>query len=59
MVVFNQFIEIWAGSDYVFGTSVVFWIVLAFYLDGIRQPVTIAKETMGIFHADKYRELIC
>lgn len=59
MVVFNQFIEIWAGSNYVFNTSVVFWIVLAFYLDGIRQPVTIAKETMGIFHADKYRELIC
>lgn len=59
MVVFNQFIEVWAGKEYLFGTQIVFWIVMAFYLEGIRQPVTIAKETMGIFYVDRYREIIC
>lgn len=53
-VCFNHFINIWAGSQYVFQQGIVFWIVATFYIEGIRQPVIITKEQMGLFHTDRY-----
>lgn len=57
-VCFNHFINIWAGSQYVFQQSVVFWIVATFYIEGIRQPVIITKEQMGLFHSDRYLGIV-
>lgn len=54
----NPFIEIWIGKEFVFNNSIVFAIVLAFYVDGMRQTVLCFREAMGIFYQDRFKPII-
>ena len=54
----NPFIEIWIGKEYIFNNSVVFTIVLSFYVDGMRQTVLCFREAMGIFYQDRFKPII-
>lgn len=62
IVLFNDFIYIYAGKDYLFGLSVVFIIVFNFYITTMRKVVISFREAAGLFYKDRYRtvfEVIC
>ena len=51
----NPFITVWLGEKYLFPKTTVFWIVLVFYISGMRQPCLTAREAMGLFWYDRYK----
>lgn len=53
-VLFNPFIELWIGSEWLLSLPVVFWIVLNFYMTGMRQVNITFRDTMGVFREGKY-----
>lgn len=55
---YEPFIQLWAGSEYLLGMNVVVFIVLDFYLSIMLQIVTIFRTTNGLFMQGKYRALI-
>lgn len=62
IVLFNDFIYIFAGKEYLFGLSVVFIIVFNFYFTTMRKVVVSFREAGGLFYKDRYRtvfEAVC
>lgn len=57
MLLFNPFITLWLGSEYVFAPSIVFVIALNFYLTGMLKPVRTFYSSMGLFWYDRYKPL--
>ena len=57
MCVFNNFIELWIGKEYLFELSVVVIIVIAFYLKGMRKTVLTFKDATGTFYQDRYKPI--
>ena len=57
MCVFNNFIELWIGKEYLFELSVVVVIVIAFYLKGMRKTVLTFKDATGTFYQDRYKPI--
>ncbi len=49
LLVFNDFISIWIGNEYLLGGSAVFAIVINFYIQNIVNPVWMFRESMGMF----------
>lgn len=58
LVLFNPFIEIWIGKEYLFDISLVLVLVINFYISGMRKSVMTFKEAMGLFEKDKYKAII-
>lgn len=54
-ILFNPFISLWAGNDYLFSLEVVFLIVLNFYLTGMRKSVLTYRDALGLFWYDRYK----
>ncbi len=54
-VLLNHFITIWIGADFVFPSSVVFVLVLNFYLKGMRVVINIYRDSLGLFYYDRYK----
>jgi O-antigen/teichoic acid export membrane protein len=54
---YNPFIRIWLGDQYLFTTEIVFIIILNFYVSGMRQSVLTMREAMGLFWNDRYKPL--
>lgn len=54
-VLFNPFIEVVFGKEYLFSMSVVLLIVISFYLNGMRQANLLFREAMGLFWYDRYK----
>lgn len=54
-VLFQDFITLWAGTDYVIDGTTVFIIVFNFYLRSIRESTTIFREAAGLF--EKYKNI--
>ncbi|MBW3110292.1 polysaccharide biosynthesis C-terminal domain-containing protein [Bacillus sp. MCCB 382] len=54
LLVFNDFITIWIGNEYLLGFTIVFAITFNFYIQNIINPVWIYRETMGLFNEIKY-----
>ena len=62
IVLFNDFIYMFAGKEYIFGFSVVFIIVFNFYFTVMRKVVVSFREAAGLFYKDRYRtvfEVVC
>lgn len=57
-VLINPFIELWIGYEYKLSMSVVFVLVLNFYIYGMQTTVWTFRSTMGLFVYGKYRPLI-
>ena len=57
LFLFNPFISLWLGSEYLFSPGVVFVIVLNFYLSNMLRPVRTFKDSLGLFWADRYKSL--
>ncbi len=55
---FNPFITLWLGEEYLFSQEIVAVLVLNFYLSFMRKPVTYTKEVMGLFWYDRFVPLI-
>ena len=55
IVLFNDFIYMFAGKDYIFGIGVVFIIVFNFYITVMRKVIISFREAAGLFYKDRYR----
>ncbi len=58
MVLFNPFIEIWIGKEYLLSFSVVFLLSLNFYITGMQSVTTSFRNAYGLFWKAKYRPLV-
>jgi len=54
-VLFNPFIRIWLGEEYLFPLPVVFIIIVNFYLTGMRKSVLTYRDALGLFWYDRYK----
>lgn len=54
-VLFNSFIKIWVGSDYLFTMTTVSIIVINFYLTGMRKTVLTFRDAMGLYWYDRFK----
>lgn len=54
---YNPFISLWLGEQYLFPQSIVFVISLNYYLSGMRKPVLTFKDSLGLFWYDRYKPL--
>jgi O-antigen/teichoic acid export membrane protein len=57
VVLFNPFIELWVGKEYVFSTSMVLIIILNFYLTGMRKGVLTFRDALGIYWYDRHKPI--
>lgn len=57
-ILFNDFVTIFFGQDYVLSTGVVVVIVLSFYIKGILNPIWVYREATGLFTYTKYVYII-
>ncbi len=53
----TPFVEISFGSKYVFGLDITFVLCLNFYFTGMRQPVLVFRDSLGLFWYDRYKSL--
>lgn len=57
-VLFNPFIKVWIGTEYLFSLPVVAVIVMNFYFMGIRNTSITYINTYGLFWQIKYKSVI-
>ena len=57
VVLFNPFISLWLGADYLFSMPIVLLIVLSFYVSGMRRSVLTFREAMGLYWYDRHKPL--
>ena len=55
LCLFNPFIELWVGSEYLFEFEVVCIIVINFYITGMRKSVLTFREASGLFYKDRWK----
>lgn len=58
IVLINPFINIWIGKKYVMGFSIVFLLVLNFYVLGMQSVTNSFRNAYGLFWIAKYRPII-
>lgn len=56
-VLFNPFITLWLGSDYLYDQRLVFLIAINFYVTGMRQSVLTFRDAYGMYWYDRYKPL--
>ena len=57
-VLFNPFVAMWAGKDRLLTQQMVTFIVLNFYLVGMRNVNTTFRDTMGVFEEGKFIPIV-
>lgn len=56
-VLFNPFITLWLGTEYLFDWPVVAAISVNFYLMGVRNSLWVFKDAMGLYWKDRFRPI--
>jgi len=56
-ILFNPFISIWVGKEYLLDFKTMLIIVVNFYMLGMRQPVLCVRDALGIFWYDRYKPI--
>lgn len=56
-VLFNHFIELWVGKEYLFNDDVVSALVVSFYLTYMRKAVLMFRDACGLFWHDRYKPI--
>lgn len=54
---FNPFIQIWLGKEYLFPTFLVLIIIVNFYITGMRMSVLTFRDALGLYWYDRYKPL--
>lgn len=54
---FNPFISLWLGEEYLFPEWVVLLIVINFYIQGQRSSVIMFKDAFGLFWYDRHKPI--
>ena len=57
MCLFNPFIELWVGKEFLFGFDIVCIIVVNFYIAGMRKSVLTFREASGLFYKDRWKSV--
>lgn len=57
IVLFNPFIQLWLGEQYLFSFPIVLLIVINFYLSGRRQSILTFRAALGLYWYDRYKPL--
>ncbi len=55
---YDPFIDIWLGDGYLLPRSVVWLIVLIFYVNSMRIPVANTRSVMGLFWDDRFKSVL-
>ena len=55
LCLFNPFIELWVGKEYLFGFDIVCIIVINVYIAGMRKAVLTFREASGLFYKDRWK----
>lgn len=58
-ILFNPFIELWIGKNYIISQSAVNILSINFFISGITSMLWIFRSTIGLFTNGKYRPIIC
>ena len=56
-VLFNPFVELWVGKEYLFSEAVVAAMAFSFYLTYMRKAVCMFKDATGLYWNDRYKPL--
>ncbi len=56
-VLFNTFVELWVGREYLFDEAVVAAMAFSFYLTYMRKAVCMFKDASGLYWNDRYKPL--
>lgn len=54
LIIIDSFITIWIGNEYVLPISILFVLVINYYLQTMRSSLGVFKEAAGIFHEDRF-----
>ncbi len=57
-ILFNDFISLWLGKEYIFDVLTVICIVMSFYITGMRKTVLTYKDALGLYWQDRYKPII-
>ncbi|AHV98589.1 lipopolysaccharide biosynthesis protein [Paenibacillus sabinae] len=57
LLLFNPFIEIWLGEDFLFHMPIILVIVCNFFLTGMRKSVLSFRDAFGIYWNDRFKPL--
>ena len=55
LVLFNRFITIWIGNEYLFSMDIVLILVINFYITGMRKAFLTFRDATGLYWADRYK----
>lgn len=58
LVLFNDFITIWLGSEYLFTMDIVLVLVINFYITGMRKAVLTFRDATGLYWEDRYKPFV-
>ncbi|MBB6446836.1 lipopolysaccharide biosynthesis protein [Bacillus benzoevorans] len=56
-ILLNPFITLWLGADFTFSNSIVFLMVLNFFITGMRQPSLTFTDAMGLYWYSRHKPL--
>lgn len=58
MVLFAPFLTLWVGEEYLFPTGIEFWIVVNFYITGMREVNQTFQNSLGLFWHLRYKSVV-
>ena len=56
-ILFNDFISLWLGAEYLLPESVMLVIVVSFCIEGMRKSVLDFRDALGVFWYDRYKPI--
>lgn len=58
LILFNPFITIWIGEEYLFSNDIVVVLVINFYVSGMRKCVLAFREAKGLYYQDRFKPIL-
>lgn len=54
---FNPFVSLWVGDDYLLGLETVLLLAVLYYIQGMRRAVLTFREALGLYWYDRYKPI--